>query len=81
MPIEILRVETRIELSSRWIPGIDADSPGVLLGEPSSQHSYHFGTDPLPPPLSNYVDPLQLSLAIKATSEVSGDESDDLTVV
>ena len=81
MLIEILRAEPRIELSSRWIPRIDADSPGVFLGKPFSQDSYHFRTDPLPPPLSNHVDPLQLSFAIKAASEVSGDQSDDLAIV
>lgn len=81
MLIEILRVEPRIELSSGWISGIDADSPGILPGEPSSQDSHHFGTDPLPPPLSNHVDPLQLSFAIKTASQVSSDESDDLAVV
>lgn len=80
MLIEILGVEPRIELSSRWIPGIDADSPGVLLGKPSSQDSYHFGTDPPPPPLSNHVNPLQLSFAIKAASEVSRDKSNDLAL-
>lgn len=81
MLIEILRIEPRIELSSGWIPRIDADSPGVFLGKPFSQNSYHFGTDPLSPPLLDHVDPLQLSLAIKAASQVSGDESDDLAVV
>lgn len=81
MLIKILRVQPRIELSSRWIPGIDAHSPGVFLGKPLSQDSYHFATDPLSPPLSNHVDPLQLSFAIKAASEVSGDQSDDLAIV
>ena len=81
MLIEILCAELRIELSSGWIPGIDADSPGILLGEPSRQDSYHFGTDPLPPPRSNHVDPLQFSFAIKSASEVSGDEPDDLAIV